>query len=134
MSACDQSFISQVLSGNAIVCDSTFQDALTSAEQSDIGQVVQNAVDNYGSDSAAAVATASEGAQQAANAVSDNQAITNSIANTPTCGLDFSFIGGPCIPYKTLEEIGIGLAAALLLGFFIYGYAILSPFIPKGRR
>jgi len=139
---CSAGILSQILNGNAIVCNETFQGSLASSEKAQIETVPANASTNYGEGSAPALVAdeiANSEIQQAAN---DTQTISSDISASPTgrtfgadCngspGVNLSLVGGPCLSYTLLKEIGIGVILALLAGVLLYGFAIVSPFIPK---
>lgn len=139
---CSAGFFSKLFSGNAIVCSDSFRAAQTASGEAQIQSVADNAAENYNDLVATATQTAAD--KQAAQVSSDVNAIDDSVAASTlgrifqadcdgSPGIDLSIVGGPCIKNSTLKEVALGLLLALIVGFFIYGAAILGPFIPKGR-
>jgi hypothetical protein len=138
---CAAGFFSKLWSGNVLVCSQ--QASLTASEQAQIQAVADSAAANYSPAVAAQTQTIAD--IQKAQASTDTSVITTDIANSSlgnifgaSCngepGLDLSIVGGPCLTYTLLKEIGLGLLLAVIVGFFLYGAAVLGPFIPKGRR
>lgn len=145
MSDCSASIFSQILSGDALVCSKTLQNYETSSSQKSVQAVADATVANQGADSVAAQVTEQFAATQEALAPNDTSNVTSAIVASSagkvfgaSCngepGLDLSLVGGPCLTYTLLKEIGLGILLALAVGTFLYGAAVLGPFIPKGRR
>ena len=131
---CDAGFLSQVFSGNAIVCNSSFQQYETDSGVAQIQSVIDNADTFYSGTAADAVAN-TVGSQQETQVSEDVANVTDSISNSSagkTCsdgspGIDLTFLGGPCIKFLWLE-IGGGIIIALIILYFL---AIFSSVIPK---
>lgn len=142
---CSESLVSRILAGNAIVCSDTLKSYEVSAGQAQIQSVADNAAQYYGPGSITAQTAAQIAAAQETQVPLDVNSTTLAVALSSAgkvfgadCngepGLDLSFIGGPCMTYTLLREIGLGIALALVAGVVLYGMAIFGPFIPKGRR
>lgn len=136
--------LDQIL-GNAIVCSDTFQDSITKSGQAQIQTVADNADKYYGPDSATAQVAHQVAQSEEAQVPGDTTAIVEAVENSSLgsvfnadCGsgpgVDLSFFGGPCITYTLLKEIALGVGAALVIGALLYAFAVVSPFIPKGRK
>jgi hypothetical protein len=130
---CTSSFITQLVSGNAIVCNFTFEASQAQDEVDQIQTVVDNAVSNYGSDSPTATAAETAALQQQAQASDDVTSIDTDIANSSvdqvftTCddgNAGLQIPGLPCIDWTYLL-IGIGLLVVL------YFAAVFSSLIPR---
>jgi hypothetical protein len=130
---CQASLFSQVFSGNAIVCSSTFKDYETKSAQDSIQSVADNAAKFYDSTVADISQTAAD--QQEAQVPTDVQDTSESIANSTvgqvftTCSNGDSGIsvpGLPCIPWSYLAYGGIALIV-------LYFLAIISSFVPRPR-
>jgi len=134
-SACSAGFLSQVFSGNAIVCNQTFQDILADDEVSQIQSVVDNAVQNYGADSSTVQVAQTAASQQEAQAASDVANVTDAISSSTvgqiftTCSSGDSGLSIPGLPCISFFWIGIGLASLVAL----YILAIVSSVIPRPR-
>lgn len=133
--ACSASFLSQVVSGNVIVCNSAFQDFEESSATDQIQSVVDNAVSNYGENSAAAQTAQTFAEQQEAQISDDVQSVTESVASSNVdqiftqCDDGNSGLAIPGLPCIDWTYIGIGIAALILL----YIVALFSSIIPRGR-
>src|SRR5271168_4851644 len=79
---CSASFVSQVFSGNAIVCSQTFQDYETEDATSQIQSVVDNANTNYGEGSATAQVAQTIATQQEAQTAADVASTTSAVASS----------------------------------------------------
>ena len=112
---CDASFLSQLWSGNAIVCSQSFRNyQVDSAVQQQV-DTLQNVQNYYGNDPTTVAVAASSTAAAIAAAPGDVDSIDNSIAATTNCdGLDFSFIGGGCIS-TTYIWIAVGAIVLIVL-------------------
>lgn len=123
---CDAGFFSRLFSGNLIVCSDTFQSYQVGAATNQIIDEAQYAQKNYPGDAVVqaiqqdAIDTASQFAQ------SEVKNVDEQLAKDVSCdGLDFSFLGGPCIT-KTWLYVAGGIAA--LLFFFVYVAPVLTLF------
>jgi hypothetical protein len=133
--ACNASVFSQLVSGNLIVCSSTFQSAQVESEQAQIQSVADNAAQNYGDDSVVANITQSAADQQEAQASSDVTAIDNAIAASnvdqffTTCSDGNDGIAIPGLPCINYTYILYGLIALVVLYFL----AVAQSFVPRPR-
>lgn len=133
---CSAGFLSQLLHGNAIVCNDTFKQFLSTSAQNQIQSVADNAASEYGSDSVAAQAAQASANVQKSYAGADTNSITNDISNSDVgspflnsnCdGLDFSSIGLGCLTKWMIA----GIVAVILL--VILGPYILPYVFPRRR-
>lgn len=130
---CQAGFVSQLFSGNAIVCSSTFKDYETKSAQESIQAVADNA-STYYDDRVAGVAQAAADVQES-YVPTDVQDTSEYIASSnvgqvfTTCGNGSAGIaipGLPCIPYSYLMYGAIALVVLYIL-------ALVSSFIPRPR-
>lgn len=134
-SPCAASFFSQVFSGNAIVCNSTFQNSEISDATAQIQSVVDNADTFYGDDSPASATAATAAAQAESQVTSDVQNVTDSISSSTvdqvftTCNDGSSGISVPGLPCIDWKYIAIGGVILVVL----YFAAIISSFVPRPR-
>jgi hypothetical protein len=142
---CDGSLLSRILAGNAVVCSDTFKQYETKSATGQIQSVADNAATNYGADSVTAQVAQQTATAQEAQVPLDTSNITQAVAASSAgkvfgadCngepGLDLSIVGGPCLTYTLLREIGLGVLLAATAGMILYGVAIFGPLIPKGRN
>jgi len=135
---CNDSLFGRVLSGNAIVCSSTFKDYLTKSEQDAVQDVADRAQAQadagYISQHSADVAqTAAD--QQSEQADADTENVTDAIAKSKvgqiftTCDNGDSGLAIPGLPCVSWKWIGIGAAALVVL----YVLALVSSFVPRPR-
>src|SRR4029077_1287922 len=134
-SPCDASFLSQVFSGNAIVCSSTFQQMETTDATAQIQSVVDNADTYYGDSSPAAETAATAAAQQEAHISADISNVTESVSSStvgqvfttcPNGGSGIAIPGLPCINFSYILYGAIAL-------FALYFLAVVSSFVPRPR-
>lgn len=134
-SPCSRSYLSQLFSGNAIVCSTTFKNYLVSDEQASVQKVVDNAQTYYGTDSAAAQVAEATATQQEAQAPGDVTNTTDSVAASmagqffTTCNNGDSGIALPglgCVSWKYLSYGAIALVV-------LYFLALVSSFVPRPR-
>jgi hypothetical protein len=125
-SGCDAGFWSQLFSGNAIVCSDTFKQYEAGQSTKQIIDATEYAKSNYPGNAVVA-AIQDDAASTAAQFSQDSvNVIASQLADNPSCeGLDFSWLGGPCIT-KTWLYVAGGLAAAIF--FFVYVAPLLSLF------
>jgi hypothetical protein len=132
---CATSFLSQVFSGNAVVCNQTFQDSETTDATAQIQSVVDNADTFYGEDSPAFATASTAASQQEAQVSADISNVTNSVASSnvgqifTTCddgngGL--AIPGLPCIDYNYLIYGVVGLIVLYIL-------ALVNSIVPRPR-
>ena len=137
---CDANIFSQLFSGNAIVCSTTFQNYETTSGEAQIQQVADNEqaqadVGQVPQANADIAQTAAD--QQEAQVSGDVQNVTQAIGNSTvdqfftTCpsgssGIAIPGTGLPCIPWKYL---GIGVALLLVT----YVVAVFSSVLPHPR-
>jgi hypothetical protein len=132
---CSASFLSQVFSGNAVVCSSTFQQMETTDATAQIQSVVDNADTYYGEDSPAADTAATAAAQQEAHVSADISNITESISSSTvgqvftTCDDGNSGLAIPGLPCIDWDYLLYGVIALIVL----YFVAIISSFVPRPR-
>jgi len=132
---CSAGFLSQVFSGNAIVCSDTFKNYEAESEKSQIQSVADNAAAAYGQDSLAANVAQTAADQQEQQATDDVNNVTDAVASS-TAGQIFTTCsdgsgglaipGLPCIDYNYIIYGVIGLV-------LLYVFATVASFIPKPR-
>jgi hypothetical protein len=132
---CADSFLSQVWSGNVIVCAKTFKDYETKSAQDQIQTVVNNANTYYGTGSSAAQVAEATATQQEAQSSADVTNVTDAVASSKvgqiftTCGDGNSGLaipGLPCIDFKYM----LYFVVAMVL---LYALALVSSIVPRPR-
>ena len=140
---CDANYLSQFVSGNIIVCSTTFQDYETFTGQAEIDQVAVNAASqaiqaaqngDFSKLSTVNVA-ATAALQQEAHVPSDVANTTDAVASSTvgqiftTCGngdAGLAIPGLPCIAFKWLA---LGIGGLVVLCFL----ALVSSIVPRPR-
>lgn len=134
-SPCDAGFLSQVFSGNAIVCSKTFQDYEASSEKSQIQSVADNAAEYYGDGSPTAQIAQATATQQIGEADMDVTNVTQAVSSSKvgqiftTCDSGDSGLAVPGLPCISFKWLGVGVAALVALYFL----AVVSSFVPRPR-
>ena len=135
---CNDSFLSQVFSGNAIVCSDTFKNYLTTSESDAVQKVADNAQAQadaglISQESADVAQTSAD--QQEAQATDDTTNVTTAIANSKvgqiftTCDNGDAGLAVPGLPCISWKWLGIGAVALIAL----YVAALVSSVVPRPR-
>jgi ribulose 1,5-bisphosphate carboxylase large subunit-like protein len=132
---CNDSFLSQIWSGNAIVCSDTFKNYETKNANTQIQSVVDNAKTNYGEGSATAQIAESVATQQEAQTASDVENVNQAVAKSKvgqiftTCDSGDSGLAIPGLPCISFKWIALGIGGLVVLYFL----ALVSSVIPRPR-
>lgn len=132
---CSAGFFSQLWSGNAIVCNKTFQEYEVQTEKDAVQSVADNAKEAYGEGSAIANLTQTTATQQEAQVEADVANVTEAISSSTagqiftTCDNGGSGIAIPGLPCVNWSYIGIGFGVIVLL----YLLAVFAPLISRSR-